>query len=1312
MSTALITASKLKTLAGYAFSRGRAYVDEGRVLDCRDDGTTIEGIVHGQSAYAVRVVAHGTQLTSDCTCPVGHSFCKHAVALALFRLEQDAQPQLARQKLEREAWSQSNQPTFATRKDLETWADAHRVRHVLEQSAEQLCAELPGELVARYGLRYALGRMSLREVGSREGAARYLAARGIDASVAGAAYAVVTRAAASVESGMAEEVARVEPAALPPVLAKLWVKLIALRDTIREVAVPRSRDERKGGSLGYDRERPGLVWRELDRVFRPSTGFASYGSFGVQSRIEFPGGGAPVMACNCEAKVVPCAHLLAAVDTALDRLGDSGAHAELVPVAEELLRPGWSRALEELALLEARAVKPAVAIEVWWSIELELGQWMLVPIVKKALKKGGFTTGSRMAAGKLLDEHRAALGEDDLRIAEFLASWAPATRAAGTYPVRAFAALIGHPRVLHEHGDDRFTVARAPLGFIASQVGDQIRVAPALDGAGLDARLIAPLLRVFAAGEPVIAIDPERTRCTLVDVSDDARKLFAVLERHGELFPPESHPQLLERLATFEARVPLHVPRELKGREHAAKLTTVCRLRLAPDGALELDLLVRPGPGAPLFHPGAGPIDVLLARDGERGYVRRDLTTELARAHAAIASLPLADAIEGPPSVYRIAELDPALALVAALQDPPPGVEAEWLDAKPVVYSAPSVAQLRVTIERKQDWFGITGDLKIEAGRVELAILLDAARRQQRFVKVGEHRWVELSATLRDRLTGISDRAFIGKTRASPGSAGARSDAERRAVSIELSPGAVPAVAALEALGASVKLAPEWELLAERLAASLALKVKPPANLKATLRDYQAEGHAWLSRVAAWGAGAVLADDMGLGKTVQAIAVLLDRAKLGPTLVLAPTSVALNWVAELARFAPDLKPIVYAEADRAAVLGKLKKKDVLIVSYGLLVRDAAALAVPRFGTLVIDEAQALKNPTTRRAKAARGLQADFRIALSGTPFENHLGELWSLFATVFPGLLGSWDQFRDRFATPIEKGKDPEARMALSRVLAPFLLRRTKAEVARELPSRTEIEVPVALSNEEWTMYEDARLAAIAELGKSSKALQDQQRRFQVLAALTRLRMLACHPRLHDAKTEVGSSKLRRLLELVDELRSEGHRALVFSQFTSHLALVREELDRAGYVSLYLDGSTPMQQRAKLVERFQAGEGEIFLISLKAGGTGINLTAADYVIHLDPWWNPAVEDQATDRAHRIGQTKPVTVYRLVARGTIEEQILAMHRDKRALVAGILEGTDVAARLTTKDLLALLETGERGGDDAADDDDGERRASVH
>jgi SNF2 family DNA or RNA helicase len=444
--------------------------------------------------------------------------------------------------------------------------------------------------------------------------------------------------------------------------------------------------------------------------------------------------------------------------------------------------------------------------------------------------------------------------------------------------------------------------------------------------------------------------------------------------------------------------------------------------------------------------------------------------------------------------------------------------------------------------------------------------------------------------------------------------------------------------------------------------------------------------------MAAWGVGACLADDMGLGKTVQALALLLSRGAQGPALVLAPTSVCFNWVRETQRFAPGLKPILFRPGDRMSTLAALGPNDVLISTYGLMLQEAAQLSEVRFATLVLDEAQAIKNPATRRARAARDLNADWRLALTGTPMENHLGELWSLFRVLTPGLLGSWEQFRDRFAAPIERNRDPVRLKALARVIRPFVLRRKKAEVAPELPARTEMKSLVTLSPAERRMYDDARLAAIAQLeGAVDDA--DADKRFEVLAAITRLRQLACHPQLYDRTSQVPSSKLARFLELVDELRENGHRALVFSQFTSHLALAREALDARKIGYLYLDGQTPEAERANRVDAFQRGEAELFLISLKAGGTGLNLTAANYVLHLDPWWNPAVEDQATDRAHRIGQTQPVTVYRLVSKGTIEEAILALHDQKRDLVAGVLDGATAAARLSTEELLALIRAGE-------------------
>jgi superfamily II DNA or RNA helicase len=1240
---AALTADGLRRLAGFAFARGDAYWRQGRVVEMKVDDDTLDGVVEGSERYHVRMAAGPRGgITASCTCPVGAPMCKHAVALGLAFLAGSPQP----------AAPAPSKDVFATRAELDAFVEAHDVHH-----AARLCAILLD--VPDRGMRYMLGRASLRDLGSIAEARRLVgaAAPGLSAAV----KRILEAEAASVRAGVAEEAQRPDEIA-DRVLAPLWAKLCELRAVLREFAPPISREARRAGDWRYDAGKHLITWTEPRRILRGHDGYP----VDVATRLDVADREEPVT-CSCGSE--GCAHAVALIDATLDRLEDPRTVERMREIARELMKPSWARALDDLARLEAvPAEKVQPAIELWWELSESYDGYSLSPKVKKVLRRGGVSAGTEMAWDKLLAEYGDVLSERERQIAElYLAHQRGAGQ--GIYAWRAYAALVGHPRVLL---DDRpIKVERMSLEFAAQSSGDRIVVEPTVGGARMNPKLLAALLEEQYPA-PLLWIDPDLPRCVLVDVNDAAYGLWTVLQRHGDVFPKESHTQLLERLARLEGRVSIAVPHELKGRELNAHLEAVLRLRMLPDLALELEAFVRPAPDAPLFSPGAGPKDVLVVRKGERGYIRRDIGSEHAFVRDALAKLPpLIDAEEGPPLCFRIGDTDAALSLVALAQDGIPGLAFEWVQPPPHVSSAVTVDALRVKIERKRDWFGVDGELKIESGRLELAVLLDAARRQQRFVRVDTDRWVELSDALRERARSLAEHTFATRDR------------------LELSPGAVPAIQALVAAGAELEAAPAWELLAERVEAARQLRPKPPAALRATLRDYQREGHAWLARLSAWGAGGCLADDMGLGKTVQAIALLLDRAKLGPALVLAPTSVALNWVRELERFAPSLRPIVYGEAsDRTACLAKLGKKDVLIASYGLLVRDAEALAGVKLATLVIDEAQALKNPSTHRARAARRLDADVRFALSGTPFENHLGELWSVFSIVFPGLLGSWDQFRDRYAVPIERHHDVAARDELSRVLRPFLLRRTKQEVARELPAREEIEVPIALSDEEAALYEDARLAAVAALS-NKKLMREQQQRFRVLAAITRLRLLASHPKLYDPRSKLASSKLTRLLELLDELRSEGHRVLVFSQFTSHLALVREELDRLGYRSLYLDGATPQRRRAELVDEFQAGEADVFLISLKAGGTGINLTAADYVIHLDPWWNPAVEDQATDRAHRIGQTRPVTVYRLVAKGTIEEQILSLHRDKRALVAGILDGADIAGKLGIDELMALL-----------------------
>ncbi len=424
---------------------------------------------------------------------------------------------------------------------------------------------------------------------------------------------------------------------------------------------------------------------------------------------------------------------------------------------------------------------------------------------------------------------------------------------------------------------------------------------------------------------------------------------------------------------------------------------------------------------------------------------------------------------------------------------------------------------------------------------------------------------------------------------------------------------------------------------------------------------------------------------MGLGKTVQAIAVMLERAADGPCLVVAPTSVCPNWEVEIARFAPTLATHRLSDAgDRAEMVAGLGARDVLVCSYGLLHQAAEVLSSRTWQMAVLDEAQAIKNAETKRAQASVGLQAEFRLALSGTPVENYLDELWSLFNFINPGLLGSRESFQKRFSGPIERDRDAQARQALRALIRPFLLRRTKAAVLAELPPRTEQTVYVEMSEAERAFYEALRQRAVATIANLDA--KPGKRKIQILAEITRLRRGCCNPALIDAEAGVPSGKLEAFLALAQELVRNRHRALVFSQFVGHLALVRAALDATGISYEYLDGSTPSAERERRVAAFQSGSSALFLISLRAGGTGLNLTAADYVVHLDPWWNPAVEDQASDRAHRIGQTRPVTIYRLIMQDSIEERILSLHRD---MATELLDGTETAARLTEDALLELI-----------------------
>jgi superfamily II DNA or RNA helicase len=975
----------------------------------------------------------------------------------------------------------------------------------------------------------------------------------------------------------------------------------------------------------------------------------------------------------CSACSQACVHALDAVDDVLALLAD-----ELHPRRDELLGAAaqapwrrWLGALDEaLAELEADTARRRAA-RLWWSVDLAKEE--LAPHVEEQAQRGGFLKPKRVRLEEvesLVDlraEDRAALAAVRLMRAERRV----ATRDGRVQALfhRTLESLVGHPRVsLGAPGGVPWRVEAAPVRFAVERRDDALDLRVHVGPIELEPK---DLLGGAPRARTMLFPAPAERVLRIAHIEAPLAKLLARWASLAVPVPADAQAALMQRLSRAAEHVPVQAADLIREVKVEPRLDLVALLSPLPQGGLQIELRARPLPDGPLFRPGLGPEDVLTSTP-ERQILRttRDLWAERGAATdlwAALALVPDAD----DPDLVVVEPLADALEAVERLRHHP-GLECQWPQQPWYPATSVGVERLRLSVRTKRDWLGLYGGVEVSGKRMELAVLVEAARRDRGYVALDDGQFLQLEAALAGRLRELAPYL------------------EPKQGGLRISPAAAELVRALGDDAYRFEAEQAWSELLARMDAAAHLAPEVPAHLQDVLRPYQAEGFVWMSRLAAWGAGAVLADDMGLGKTVQAIAMLSTRAEEGPQLVVAPTSVGFNWARELARFAPQLTVVSYAGPDREVKLQRARPGAVFITSYGVVQRDAATLAPWPWATVVLDEAQAIKNPKTRRARAVRSLTAagPWTLALTGTPVENHPADLWALFEAVFPGLLGTWESFRVRFiATADEDGK-AFGTAALAKVVRPYVLRRTKAQVAQHLPPRTEVTVDVSLSHRERALYEDARLAAIADL-EETDAVEQTRYHLKVFAALTRLRQLACHPRLVDPRSRVPSSKLERVVQVVEDLVAEGRRALMFSQFVQHLSLVREALDARGVPYAYLDGSTPTPQRAAAVDRFQQGGLPLFLISLKAGGTGLNLTAADTVLHLDPWWNPAVEDQATDRAHRLGQALPVTVMRFVARDTIEAMMLDMNREKRALFSELLDGTEQAGKLSAAELMALI-----------------------
>jgi superfamily II DNA or RNA helicase len=933
----------------------------------------------------------------------------------------------------------------------------------------------------------------------------------------------------------------------------------------------------------------------------------------------------------------------------------------------------WAISLKALA-----GLKPATSIGVApaqtssrlaWFLTLYSKSLVVQPREQKLTAKGDWSQGRNIALKRLKDESNRIdyLTPQDVTICQQIKASYGGYYGKTDYhiPDRAILSLVGHPLVFWEDAPN------TRVEVVAGKPEVQVKQNP-------KGGLTLELLPALQGDKPIQWIKETPTRVKVIEVTEEHRRIAAILGSQNRLqVPDEAKEQVLTAINAIAGLVTVHS--DIGGglenvREVDADPTPHIHLLPAGEG-LKVSLRVRPfAKDGSYFCPGRGGATVIAEVNGEQVQTTRNLLEEKRRANAVEEHCEILNQYEAEEGEWWIEAPEDCLEFLLALHQLGESVILEWPEGEKFkVQHQADMKQFAFNLRRENDWFAASGELQVSNDLVlemqQLMSLLEL--HPGRFIPLGDGQFLALTQEFRKRLDEL--RAF----------------SEKHGKGLRIHPLASLALEEFTDEVGKLKADKHWKEHIKRLKSMEDLQPDLPSTLQAELRDYQIDGFRWMARLAHWGVGACLADDMGLGKTLQALAVILTRAAVGATLVLAPTSVCLNWLSETERFAPTLNIIQLGSGDRQAILEQLQPFDLVICSYGLLQQDEVAelLAKVQWQTIVLDEAQAIKNMTTKRSQAAMKLQGGFKLITTGTPIENHLGELWNLFRFINPGLLGSLERFNERFANPIERMQDKQARNQLKKLIQPFILRRTKNQVLQELPSRTEILLHVEMSQSEMAFYETLRQEAIAKLTASDATAG--QKHLQVLAEIMKLRRACCNVQLVKPELSLSSSKLAVFGEVLTELLENRHKALVFSQFVDHLSLIRAYLDEQEITYQYLDGSTPAKERKVRVDAFQRGEGDVFLISLKAGGTGLNLTAADYVLHMDPWWNPAVEDQASDRAHRIGQQRPVTIYRLVTKHTIEEKIVDLHQHKRDLADSLLEGTDVSGKISTEDLLRLM-----------------------
>jgi superfamily II DNA or RNA helicase len=1221
--------------------RGRIYAREGRVKLGPTAALPFRAVVKGTETYQVSIdLDEDNECLPDCTCRAFADWgsCKHVVATVVVLLE-ELDPHGA-------AGPSAKVVPLANRAGLMTdyhMVPAHKFLQHLALFAGQ--TDLVGNdsrADGRQGLNASLGAW-------RQGALRTHAAQ----------VKLVDAAAKKLEKDFAKSVEalesfEVDPAKAAPELVPLLVELEgAYSSEIHRARwmplLPLPDDARFPGwqfSVPPDKE---LI------VVQPRAPIAFLGKVSVDLD-TLTNGRFRVNLHESEANGVQLAALRALILELMNK--DSELHERVRAIVGA---PPWEKLLERVG----QPSKSAPEVEYGFQVGVTYGYVQVQPL--RRIPVVGATPRAKNAWRKatlpsMLAQDDVSELEREISTLATMFQTRTGGRTGGADGFLLMSRLSAHPNVFVDAAGEQ------PLAIVAGDVCMKFdRASDATIAAHLavgshtlhKANITELLQSKFLLTESENMILAARLPASLTQWAMAAlRTRDATLE-----FPAASQARL--RQALVPLRDAVHVANSVMAELYGVQVPYTPRVGLSVEWGeiARVTLLIEVAEGAPLIVAGEGHEKFSFSVEDNARWVLRDRAEERALLPPVQEALAQFLDFSGG-HVGATLGLVETLAFSEFVEANPLGLRIESRVGTPQKKLAWEDVASHITVAARGAWFALKGSASFAGHALPLGDLLKAIRSAQRFVALGSSFHLEITDALREQLLPL---AF-----------GAEGEGEE----VLVHQGFGNVLAKTRHVFQEIESSIDWKAIERKHKASA--KAEIPKLERGELRDYQEAGVRWMTDLSRWAPGCVLADDMGLGKTVQTATMLLGRRTLGPALVVAPASVTFNWKLELERFAPTLNVVQWGEG-REIDPREAKASDVLIVSYGLLQRVPESFA-RLWSTVVLDEVQFLKNHLAKRTAVVRDLQREFTIALSGTPLENHIGELWSVVSLAFPGLLGTEPVFRRRF----RDGAPADAIVALNALLAPFLLRRTRKEVLDELPERQDIDVFVDLSEPEAKKYESLRRACELQFVRKDERLTLAQHKIQMLAALTRLRQLACDASLVDKAYKGESSKLLRLSELCEELREQGAAVLVFSQFTKLLEKARARVAATGARVGYLDGGTPIAQRKRLVETFQAGEFDAFFISLKAGGTGLNLTRASYVIHLDPWWNPAVEEQANSRAHRMGQKQAVTAYRLIARGTIEESILSLHAYKRDLALSVLEGKGSGVSLSTADFIKLVQ----------------------